>query len=316
MICLFSHCSLAVAPNTPEIRRERDFIEATSRLASFNIVNAAGEILSPLEIRLTQDKLRLVSQLLSSNSTAYQHPDVILELVAKLGFKGDHLAETRVLSMLADAALQNEDAKRAGDVCERMIKTVETTKRSRDADKASQASELAWRTCFKFGQSKVLVPTKRKRELLGHALLLCPPEEMQEVLSVWQVIDKANVVQIAPAEGEPLSPLTAASSLSLPFGLSSRPTTPASISIPSSAENAARAALSVGKAASTYLPFRTSGAESGFDRSRPTSRSSMGTDDHSPSRSEQSPARDSHVRAAIENRFKAGVGWLLGADED
>ncbi|KAK9900374.1 hypothetical protein P389DRAFT_140078 [Cystobasidium minutum MCA 4210] len=314
---------LAVAPNTPEIRRERDFIEATSRLSSFNVLNKLGQPLTPIEIRLTTDKLELISRLLASNEDAYRHPDVILELVAKLGYRGDPLAETRVLSMLADAALQASDTKRAGDVCERMVKAVEQIRRSRDRDKAAQAADLAWKTCYQFGRRADTNETARKKELLGQALLLCPPANMHEVLSVWQVVDTAAVPRQATSprrkHNPPVSHTTLGNSLSLPFSLPSRPTTPTTAAFSHSAESAARAAFSVGKAASSYLPFWTGTPENHPERSMSPSSIFGGRSDRpssAGSRTGQSPARDGHMRNALESKLKLGVGWLLGADEE
>lgn len=314
--------SLAVAPNTPEIRRERDFIEATSRLSSFNVLNAVGQPLTPIEIRLTLDKLELVSRLLASNEDAYRHPDVVLELVAKLGYRGDSLAETRVLSMLADAALQASDAKRAGDVCERMVKAVQQIRRSRDTEKAAQAAELAWRTCYRFGQHAASGDNARKKELLGQVLLLCPPAYIPEVLAAWQAVDAASPTRSLPSSPRKhagvTSPTSLGTSLSLPFSLPSRPTTPGSLDISHSAESAARAALSVGKAASSYLPFRSGTPHNPLERSMSPSSLFGGRTDKSasPQRTEQASTRDGHVRTALESRLKMGVGWLLGADED
>lgn len=284
------------------------------------MLNGIGQPLTPLEIRLAPDKLELVSRILASNEDAYRHPDVLLELVAKLGFRGDTLAETKVLGMLADAAMQAEDSKRAGDVCDRMIKAVEQTRRCRDSEKATRAAEIAWRTCYRFGCRASSSDVSRRKELLGHALLLCPPANIPEVLSVWQTADSAaedrRPLKTARKDPGVVSP-TLHGSLSLPFSLSSRPTTPNGIS--QSAETAARAALSVGKAATSYLPFRASTPDTSLDRPMTPTSFFTGRGDQSSSpahRSGQSPARDGHVRHALESKLKLGVGWLLGADEE
>jgi hypothetical protein len=53
-VCMSSlSASLAVAPPTPRVRKEREFIEATSRLASFRLESEPGVPLSPIQIRLT-----------------------------------------------------------------------------------------------------------------------------------------------------------------------------------------------------------------------------------------------------------------------
>lgn len=225
--------------------------------------------------------------------------------------------------MLADAALEASDTKRAGDVCERMVTAVEQIRRSRNKEKVAQAAELAWRTCYHFGQRAESSQTARKKELLGQALLLCPPANMPEVLAVWQAVDNSKVPRLAtsPRRKEPsvASPKNFGNNLSLPFSLPSRPTTPSTASITHSAENAARAAFSVGKAASSYLPFRTGTPENQLERSISPSSIFGGRGDRSSSpasRTGQSPARDGHMRNALESKLKLGVGWLLGAEEE
>lgn len=295
--------SLAVAPVTPEIRKERDFIEATSRLSSFRVLNSSGDVLTPLEIRLTTDRLSLISRLLGSSESAYRHPEVVLDLVAKLGYRGDQLAEARVFSMLADAALNAGDTAKAAEVCNRMIKVVETIRRGRDAEKSAKAAEIAWRTCYQFGKTssedsdengrmhtrttsqQAREDDKRKAQMLGHALLLCPKEKISEVLAVWQENDsrlpthgtrslpssptrRSEKAKAAPTQRN-ASPMSSqlpsfVHNLHLPsVSLSgSRPGTPSSGGLPNihlhQAESAARAAFSAGRAAANaYLPFRT-----------------------------------------------------------
>ena len=87
--------------------------------------------ISPIEIRLTKDRLSLVSRVLSSNNDAYKHTEVILDLVRKLGFRNDVVAEAKALAMLAETALQAEDYARAWDASETMVNTVLLLLRSR-----------------------------------------------------------------------------------------------------------------------------------------------------------------------------------------
>ncbi|GBE77859.1 hypothetical protein SCP_0107410 [Sparassis crispa] len=100
---------LGIPTPSERIVKEKEFIEATSRLCSFNLMTRSGTPITPLEIRLTKDRLSLVSRVLSSNSDAYKHTQVILELVEKLGFGGDAIAEVKTLAMLVETALQSED---------------------------------------------------------------------------------------------------------------------------------------------------------------------------------------------------------------
>lgn len=371
------HCSLTVCPQTPEIRREREFIEATSRLASFKLLNSAGQPMMPIEIRLTEDKLSLISRLLSSSDDLYRHPEMVLDIVAKLGYRGDQLAEARVLAMLADAALQNNggDIKRAADICERMLRVVEQIRRGRDKERADKAAEMAWKTCYQFGRSasngigdsfattdrsnsassrEAEVAHSKQKELLGHALLLCPADQIHEVLTAWRKVETLQT------RGHP-NPHKAAQQQQHTFDSSralgdrwyvarksgytqamrsaDSPATSTGIALTHSAESAARAAINVGRAASAYLPFnRTSTPDSvNFSASSNASPSSSSQGYHSSHNAHQhdrhhSQANQGHtrdrsesrnsirgadvVRDELSNKSRALVSWLIGADED
>ena len=49
---------------------------------------------------------------------------MILEMVNKLGYRGDKLAEVRTLAMIGDAAVSARDFERAAEMCERMVEVV------------------------------------------------------------------------------------------------------------------------------------------------------------------------------------------------
>jgi len=115
---------LSIPLRSEAIIREQEFIEATSRITSFNVETRPGISLSPIEIRLTKDRLSLVSRVLSSNDDAYKYKEVILELVDKLGFRGETVPRVKALAMIADTALQAEDFAQAFETSETMIDTV------------------------------------------------------------------------------------------------------------------------------------------------------------------------------------------------
>ena len=91
---------MSVSQPTPQIVKEREFIEATSRISSFNVMSKPGVPLLPIEIRLTKDRLGLVSRVMSSNDDAYKHAEVMLDLTRKLGYQDDPVAEVKTLAMI------------------------------------------------------------------------------------------------------------------------------------------------------------------------------------------------------------------------
>jgi len=211
--------SLDVSPPTMRIARERAFIEATSKISSFHITSSSGNLLTPLEIRLTKDRLTLIARILSSTDDAYKHIDVMLDIVEKLGYTKDgaHLegaagsyesAEVKVLAMLADAALQAEDFARAVSSCERMVEgarklrskypphaTPPNYDASQDPLRASveQAIEVCWHSCFQLGRQSEFRDTHAKLRLLGFALELCPTTNTFNVLGVWRRIEAEDI---------------------------------------------------------------------------------------------------------------------------
>lgn len=174
-----------------------------------------GAPITPIEIRLVKDRLSLVARVLSESEDAYKYPDIILELVHKLGFKkGDIVAEVKVRAMLADAALQSEDFERAAEMTEGMVSLLGKAPQSllsisslngvgplqnvtngnaravptQDAS-VNEAVEVCWHSCYQLGRQPEFQDIKRKLRLLGHALQLCPPENTLDILAVWRRLE-------------------------------------------------------------------------------------------------------------------------------
>ncbi|KAF7310800.1 Sec39 domain-containing protein [Mycena chlorophos] len=187
---------LDVPPPSERLKREKEFIEATSRLSSFNITSSRGTPLTPIEIRLTKDRLSLVSRVLSSNNDAYKHTEVILDLVRKLGFGGNVVAEVKTLAMLADTALQAEDFERAYGTSQQMVDTVLNLRSSHpdiDSSTVQEASEVCWVACFQLGRQPEFDDIDKKLSLLGRALELCPPEQLHDVLAAWRRLESEDI---------------------------------------------------------------------------------------------------------------------------
>lgn len=208
--------SLSAAPQTPRIRQERDFIEATSRLCSFRLHSRPGIPITPIEIRHSSDRLSFISRLLSSNDDAFRHPEMILEMVNKLGYRGDKLAEVRTLAMIGDAAVSARDFERAAEMCERMVEVVERMRKvagkgkerrpdsisvpssfgttpsssTKDLPPSEEAASFAWRSCLQLGRNATFENPSRRMQVLGHALVLCPPDQISEILPVWTETEK------------------------------------------------------------------------------------------------------------------------------
>lgn len=168
--------------------------------------------------------------MLSESEDAYKYPDIILELVHKLGFKkSDKASEVKVRAMLADSALQSEDFDRASEMVEKMVALLGKVRLPLPASESSgsaasaiaspqlngamngngvhaasttsapppvsmeEAIEVCWHSCFQLGRQGEFHDTKRKLKLLGHALQLCPPENTLDILAVWRRLETEDI---------------------------------------------------------------------------------------------------------------------------
>ncbi|EAU92679.1 hypothetical protein CC1G_01724 [Coprinopsis cinerea okayama7 len=308
---------LDVPPLSDQIQLEKEFIEATSRICSFNVISRAGVPISPIEIRLTKDRLSLVSQVLSSNSDAYKHTEVMLDLTYKLGFRDDVSATVKVLAMLAETALQMEDFTRAFECTQRMVAIIHDLQTTQsllsDDSKLREAVEVCWIACFQLGRQPEYPSLDNKMKLLGQALDLCPTDRMHDVLTAWRRMQKedierreerlnsqqSDIIQTArPAAGTSFIPRTVASSLRARLHDLHMPSPPL-LSTP----DAAALATKTFKTVASNFPFA-------LHRSH-----SAASDDRSAGRSEAS-WRDVEVSSQASRALSKGIGWLIGADDE
>ena len=178
-----------MAPSSPAIVQEKGFIEATSRLTSFHPF-------PPLTIRHTQNKLDLIRTIIDSGSGATKHPEIVLDLVDKLGYKGDSAARAEVLGMLGEAAVGQDELDNAWTHCEALIGLVNQSKRSSRRTSGPQAAgdgqmrQVCWKTCLKLGR-RPEVDIHRRMTLLGKSIELCPADQISDILSVWREAEEA-----------------------------------------------------------------------------------------------------------------------------
>ncbi|KAI0068370.1 Sec39-domain-containing protein [Artomyces pyxidatus] len=311
---------LTVPARSDKIIREQEFIEATSRIASFNVMSRPGIPISPIEIRLTKDRLSLVSRVLSSNSDAYKYTEVILDLVHKLGFRDDAAAQVKALAMIADTALQAEDFDRAYETSETMVKTVlelRSDAANIDDPQVTEASEVCWVACFQLGRQPEFSDVSRKLTLLGRALEFCPADKLVDILAAWRRLEADAIDErkgrppkrratsaLRPRNADPaLPPSLAARFQNLHMPDLHMPTSPLA-----KATDGAALASTFSRVAANF-PFSVGG------RSR-----SVASDDSGPGRSRSNerarPGRDGDVSEKASRAFQKGIGWLIGADEE
>ncbi|KAI0080267.1 Sec39-domain-containing protein [Panus rudis PR-1116 ss-1] len=326
---------LDVPPPSERVIKEKEFIEATSRLCSFNLMSRPGIPISPIEIRLTKDRLSLVSRVLSSNNDAYKHTQVILDLVHKLGFRGDIVAEVKTLAMLADTALQAEDFDRAYETCHKMVETVQELRKASlctDDPTIQEASEVCWVACYQLGRQPEFQDVPKKLILLGRAMELCPAERLVDILTAWRRLEQEDMeererrlearrsgakrdrAQISHHKGHKRSASTQSGITSLTERLQRihmpdlhMPSSPLSPLVHGAPDAAALAGKAFNRVAANF-PFGVGArGRSLLSNERDRSRSSEGS---------RTRYDGGEVSVQATKVLQKGLGWLLGDDEE
>jgi len=283
--------------------------------------------ITPLEIRLTKDRLDLVARVLSSTDDAYKHSDVILDLSRKLGFKDDLAAEVKIMSMLAEVALQQEDFLKAEATCEKMIESARRIRASYPAGSevaampvpSQEALEVAWRSCYQLGRQSEFEGVAGKLRLLGFALELCPTANTLDVLSAWRRIEGEDIEERRRRSAARAALRTTGKRKE--SNASSRDRQSRAIAAASTLLGGLKG-LSQGQEAATHVfnrvtanfPFSMRGARA--EEPQPAS----GERDFGAlfSRGEPSPRHKvtEEVAASARHALARGVGWLIGGDEE
>ncbi|GAA5834919.1 hypothetical protein JCM11251_002062 [Rhodosporidiobolus azoricus] len=200
-------CLSAAPTQTPQIRTERSFIEATSRLlSSYRLTSPKDPSLSltPIELRHAPDRLVFIAHLLGTNPDAGRHPEVVLELVRKLGYPAGGKAEVRTLGMLAERATEAEEWALAAEMCDRTAAVVDKMRKRRGRSSAAAnlspaaledqdaeaAAEYAWKAAFQLGKQEGWADREGRKNAVGQALVLCPPERIAALLPVWTELER------------------------------------------------------------------------------------------------------------------------------
>ncbi len=287
--------------------------------------------MSPLEMRLTKDKLDLIARVLSTSDDAYRQVDMILDLTNKLGYKDNDSAQIRVLAMLTESAMQKPDFDQAGEICERIVDAAIRLQRHQQQGKqipdADQAVDICWKTCSQLGRQSEYSDIPRKMSLLGRALQFCPSEAISELLVVWRRVEdgQLRLDEAARNRHEPLifkkghHRNTSAGSIES-VSSSSRTSQSAAAQLLGS-RRAAKAASRLNKVAHDFSTnFNLRPLQVGA--SLPEHRAEI-----SPARSESSDRvpRDAfaglgdgstEIKQQARRVLVKGVGWLIGAGED
>ena len=166
---LSSYCLGLISVNDEQIQREKDLLPAIEIMADY------GLDMPPLQIRLSQNRLLFIDQVLKQGKKAYKNPPRLLRLAFLLrACKGDQKEiEAEVYVRIAQTALHRGDLEVAGQMCTKL---------------RLGNHSIGWQVSSKLAQLEDYTDLDMKMELVSFALVYCPPESIEELLQVrWHL---------------------------------------------------------------------------------------------------------------------------------
>jgi protein transport protein SEC39 len=294
---------------TPSVSHAVKLVGATHALSSYSISLTPGIFLTPAQIRKTNDPALLICQVIETNSPVYRDGERMLRILHDL-IDGTQLftdrtpqeaeqetrrMEARVNAMIIKAALAANDFNTAYDTCIKKLVPVTSV----DAD--VKIAEIAWPAFFQTATFSGGPQTRRparmkqtaldndKMDLLALAIMVCPKEEMDGMLSLWTDLEN-KLLWPEAQQPETISTLSQTRGSGRHHG--------------GFFETAAQVGRSVARTASPML-----GSES-FENRRSGEIEGLGEFHAGNWRSSSSRFG---VRDTVKSGLTQGIGWLLGA---
>ncbi|KAM7430043.1 hypothetical protein ABFA07_019200 [Porites harrisoni] len=173
---LARECLNLMEDRQPALQEEFNLITALVLLDNFGIS------ILPLQVRLCEDKLGLIRQVLDSSSTAYKKKQKILHLASLLQISGsDESARLgRVLMLVAESAIEARDYRFAYETCKGLI---------------SQEYVPAWTICRVLGECEDFKDLKARQSLLAFSLTHCTPDELEPLLKARSLLETKILYQ-------------------------------------------------------------------------------------------------------------------------
>ncbi|CAG8683795.1 5012_t:CDS:2, partial [Racocetra fulgida] len=173
---------------------EIELIEATHALSEKKICYQPGVPIHPLHIRISPNRLDFIDRLLSTYEDAYRDPNSIIKLATKLGYRNDKVAEVKVMAMLADAALRDNNFVTAYDTCVDLVNVIKAMASANKGDNENTelalANDAAWRICYEVAKQENYRDLEQQMTLMGYALSLCPSDQIADLLNLWRKLDE------------------------------------------------------------------------------------------------------------------------------
>ncbi|OJD29133.1 secretory pathway sec39 [Diplodia corticola] len=209
--------------DSPAFLATEALLAATHSLSFYSLTLQHGVPFRPVNIRISEDPISLISKVLEQNPRSYSKLDDLVtigqNLVAGRTLERDgplieesefdteerkRAASHRVMGMAIEAALAEDDFETAYSfVVNRLNPSFDPTASKDPSNTTHQVDDISWRAAYLAGRhrspnsslassqatvagSPALRRLEQRMELLSQALLLAPPSAVPEVLTAWR----------------------------------------------------------------------------------------------------------------------------------
>ncbi|XP_048513808.1 NBAS subunit of NRZ tethering complex-like isoform X2 [Athalia rosae] len=163
-------CLYLIQDDNPDIKEEYELISSLQILNDFNV-----NIL-PLQVRFSQDRIKLIESCLNSQEDAYKSTQRLLTLASYLRVEkyNPRTRDGKVLELIAQKAYQVKDFEVCATTCQRLI---------------DQSSSSAWRIVFDLGNEEDYQDLKFRRKCLSFALNCGPNDLLETIIQRMQLLE-------------------------------------------------------------------------------------------------------------------------------
>ena len=296
--------------NSVSIIRRKKFIISCSKLCSYGLINTEGVTITPLEIRLEENKLKFIEHLLQTQKGAYKHPHVILSLTEGLddSLENNIKGNIIILGLLINAAISFNDFEEA-------YKIAKTDEYLQNLSLNENEEDPRWKVFLKLGSDNKWNDINEKLNCLNQALKFCPDNELENILTNWTNLENLQVNNLKPEI-----------SISIPkhkesYDSSTPSDALSSLLSPSLIESQTRNFLSGGlRALKSVSPMTTSQntsrapSNTNFPINQTSINDSTKHNKNNENNENNENDNNSKFNFGIEEKLTRGVGWLIGAD--
>lgn len=173
---LARECLNLIEDHSPALQEECDLIAALAVLIDFGIS------ILPLQVRLCEDKISLIRQVLESSSSAYKKKQKILHLANLLQISGadEKSRRGRVLMLVAECALQVSDYIFACETCQGLVE---------------EEYVPVWTICRILGECKEFKDLRARQSLIAFSMTHCTPDELESLLTSRSLLETTILYQ-------------------------------------------------------------------------------------------------------------------------